>query len=220
MLHPLTLAIACQLAYADSTFEAGGVEVLVREVGKHDVVFAFRGTEFDYGDILTDLGVPPSAPDSFLLWLLTNWRHPGPTIVDPAIGRVHAGFLAGVHEIYPQLEDEVRRQLAAGKRVHLTGHSKGGGEATEAAAILRRNNYAIATLTTFGSPRCVSWATAADWLGRVVVKRFVCGDDAVPSHPWPIWGLRHVGELIAVPGEGGRYEDHRLQSYIDGLIDN
>ena len=195
-MTPHELAVLAQRAYDEPpTFSAGGVEALMVEVGR-DVVFAFRGTELDGRDILRDLRGAP-------------WR-------DRELGWCHAGFLKGVRAVWPEL----RKALAPRGAVTFTGHSKGGAEATIAAALAMRafgpaSVFPLA-LVTFGSPRA-GFASLGLALAGADVKRYVRGRDAVPTHPWPLWGYRHVGAAIAIGTPHHRWRDHRIQGYIDDL---
>ena len=197
-MTPHELAVLAQRAYDEPpTFSAGGVEVLQVEVGR-DVVFAFRGTELDGRDILRDLRGAP--------WC------------DRELGWCHAGFLKGVRAVWPALE----RALAPGPRgaVTFTGHSKGGAEATIAAALAIRTfgpaSVFPLALVTFGSPR-TGFAPLGAWLTGADVKRYVRGRDAVTAHPWPLWGYRHVGAAMPLGAPRHRWRDHRIQGYIDDL---
>ena len=193
-MTPHELAVLAQRAYDEPpTFSAGGVEVLQVEV-ERDVVFAFRGTELDGRDILRDLRGAP-------------WR-------DPDLGWCHAGFVRGVRTLWPDIKAAIIRRHTGG--VWLTGHSKGGAEATIAAALMVIEIGRPAGLTTFGSPR-VGFAPLGGWLAGADVKRYVRGRDAVPAHPWPLWGYRHVGAAIRIGTPQHRWRDHMIEGYIDDL---
>ena len=144
------------------------------------------------GDILRDIrGIP--------------WR-------DEQLGWCHSGFLKGARKIWPEMLPMIR-----GGGVHLTGHSKGAAEMTIIAAMMVVNGFPPASLTTFGSPRA-GLGLLGEILKCVPTRRFVNGADCVPSHPWPVWGYRHVGEEIKIRLPGGRFEDHRIvEGYLEGL---
>ncbi len=172
-------------------FFTGGVEAaLWYENGWR--CLAVRGTQFNFNDILRDLrGVP---------WC------------DPALGWCHSGFLKGADALWPQ----VAPYLRAAEPVHLTGHSIGGAVATVLAARMTLVGQPPASLVTFGCPR-VGFARLGRRLADVPGRRFVCGDDAAPAHPWALWGFRHVRAPDVLPGGAGRWDDHRLAAYRDAL---
>jgi hypothetical protein len=190
----LCLARLAERAYVEATWRFGnGVEVLWRG-GDGFAALAFRGTE-DLEDALRDArGLP--------------WP-------DRRLGFCHAGFLKGVREVWPLLAP-----TALAQPVFFTGHSKGGAEATLAAALTVVAGGRVAGLVTFGSPR-VGFAGLGRILrhGRVPVARYVNGADCVPDHPWPLWGYRHVGAPVPVGVPRDRLRDHRMAAYLAALED-
>ena len=196
-MTPRALARYAERAYAASPmFAASGVEIVrftVAAPGGGNVVYAFRGTEHDYRDILTDLrGVP--------------WP-------DPWLGWCHSGFLKGVRAVWPRLSRALARETAP---VWFCGHSKGGAEATISAALTTMLIGAPAGLATFGAPR-VGFARLAEVLDGVESRRYVRGRDAVPDHPSRVWGYAHVGPEIAIGTARHRWEDHRVAGYVDDM---
>ena len=195
-MTPLELAILSQRAYdVTPTFSENGVEVVVTETDK-ELVFAFQGTGRNGSDIARDLRGAP-------------WR-------DPNLGWCHAGFLKGVRAVWPEIEARISWD-SEGQTLIFTGHSKGAAEATIAAALAWQNPYNHGMeLVTFGSPR-VGFSQLSEVLKTVRVKRYVRGKDAVTTHPWPLWGYRHVGNAIAIGTPRNRWKDHQIQGYVDDL---
>ncbi len=173
------------------TLAARGVEVLLEE-NDTGVAVAFRGTTRNYRDILADLRGAP--------W----W--------DRDLGWCHSGFVKGVRALWPAL----RVRLAAypdDTPLRFTGHSKGGAEATIAAALTAVHLRPPAALVTFGSPR--AGFALGHHLAAVASLRLVNGADAVPRHPWPLWGYRHVDILRrSRRSTGDRFHDHRFAEYL------
>ncbi len=191
-MTPARLAELSQRAYRESTWKAGGAEALYAEE-EDAMVIAFRGTEFDFGDIVADLrGLP--WPDGDLGWC-------------------HSGFVKGARRLWPRI---ARVVLGTPRAVVLTGHSKGAAEATLAAALMTLAGKPPKELVTFGSPR-VGMGRLGRILAGVPVARYVNGADCVPRHPWPLWRYRHVGEEIRLGRGRDRFTDHRIAAYRAAL---
>lgn len=102
-------------------------------------------------------------------------------------GRVHAGFLRALDEIWQALSAHIQTLAADGRSIWFTGHSLGG-----ALAALAGDRYGAGSgLYTYGSPR-VGDAEFADRF-RVTGYRVVNHRDIVTRIP-PRGVYRHVGE--------------------------
>ena len=166
----------CREAYTEEpTWRAGGAEVrytvdpLIPDGGTH--VWSFRGTTFDGLDILKDLRACPWRPRALGgLW-------------------VHKGFWRGVEALAGETG-----MPTYWRRLVLTGHSKGGAEATVMAALLCLNHFPPAAVVTFGSPR-PGMAGLGKHLRKngVRLERYVLGDDIVPLPQPPDRRLRGGG---------------------------
>ena len=192
-----SLAELSARAYREHSFATvGGVEVLM-DVRPETVVLAFRGTEKDGRDIVRDLrGYPWWARE------LGCW--------------VHRGFLVGARNVMAEFPWHFERP------VHLTGHSKGGAEATVVAALMCAAGRRPRSLVTFGSPRTGSWG-----LGRILaangvgLQRYVFGADFVTQLPLLLGLLRvycHVAPAKRIgraTGDGAK--DHRIAGYVAAL---
>jgi len=192
-------ALTSQLAYDFATWkdEERGVELYKLPVAAGFDIFAFRGTEFDFDDILRDMRAFP--------W----W--------DRELGLVHAGFLKGARSMLGfVLED-----LQTFKRpFYLTGHSKGGAETLVLGAKLALRGFVPRGIVTFGAPRVqVVGSGIEKALGGVDVRRYVHGMDVVPEVPKWIWGGagKHVGEKVEIGVRGHRFRDHRIAGYIAAM---
>lgn len=194
-MTPLALARLCRDAYERTpTWSTGDVEARCT-VEDGLVVIAFRGTTFDGWDMIWDLRSYP-------------WRA-------PELGtRVHAGFLKAVRPLWKEQESEF---LKHNDSTVLTGHSKGGAEATVLAALMARTGRPPRALVTFGSPR-VGFSGLGRVLADVPVLRFVNGSDAVARVPLPApFPYRHVGGRLPL-GRGMRpFRDHRIDAYVRAL---
>ena len=193
-MTPFYFAERSQEAYEASTISEAGVEChLTLEDGWR--CLAFRGTEFDFADILRDIRSVP-------------WY-------DGDLGWCHAGFLKGARAIWPTIAPF----LLVDEPVYLTGHSLGGALATITGAAMAVRGKALAGLYTFGAPRA-GFRSIGVKLSGVPSRQFVHGIDCVPSHPWPIWGYRHVGSEVSLPlaedEEADRFLNHRMTDYQSG----
>jgi len=157
MMTPRLFVDLCEDAYDDDkiTFRKDGTEVLVRNTPEGQV-YAFRGTSFDMGDILSDMRAVP--------W----W--------DSQLGWCHKGFLRGAQGVWPWFlnGDEPR---------YLTGHSKGGAEAVLVAAMLAFSGLPAAGLVTFGAPAPSYGGHVKKLLKDTPQQRYVNAVDCIPSHP-------------------------------------
>ncbi len=181
-----------------ATIAKGGVEILIEEMGDK-VIVAFRGTTANYSDIMADLKFRPAMDDD--------------------IGLCHRGFLEPTRDIYPDLRNHLKTLGAVPNQIILVGHSKGGAEATDAAAIMVKDPEYPGVpggLYTYGCPR-VGFPKLGRVLQSVYQERWCHGWDCVPSHPSWVWGYRHTCDVTQF-GEGVHlFEDHRMADYIDGL---
>ena len=130
--------------------EITDTEVIVaRNVDTGDLAVAFRGTELDVNDIITDLSFS-RAPLNVV----------GEGTVDDA---VHAGFLAAYRAVRSQLLAVIAgHEREGGTRIYFTGHSLGGALATIASIDLvdelTAKGYERTEVVTytFGAPRSLS----------------------------------------------------------------
>ena len=159
-------------------------------------IIAFRGSS-DVRDWLTDLRV--------------MFRH-------TVFGRVHSGFWSSGHSmITPLLAGENDRQGAV-EPVILTGHSKGGADATICARLLVAAGWPVERVVTFGAPRVGdrAWRDGYNgcWTGTKrlgeVTDRWVHEEDIVARMaPW-LTGYRHVGHEYFISSMGGMRVDPPL----------
>ena len=100
-------------------------------------------------------------------------------------GRVHAGFLRSLDALWPQLDVEaLRAAIAAGKKLYVTGHSKGASMAFLAAYRLTYLGIKPAAIYTFAAarPGDRAFATAYNEICPPT-WRFEYRDDLVPHLP-------------------------------------
>lgn len=121
----LELARICEQAYEESTISTdNGTQFLLRSTPDKTII-AFRGTESNFEDILTDLRALPT------------WS--------PELQRAcHSGFLSGALSTLPAIKNIAHRSP-----IVLTGHSLGGALARLTKALLNIE----CELVTFGEPR-------------------------------------------------------------------
>jgi hypothetical protein len=156
---------------------ADGTECLIANTSEDAVVVAFRGTQPNsYRDLKADIKAK-----------LVKYQF-GP-------GKLHAGFAESVQKVWRVVNQEILRREPS--EICLTGHSKGGAEATILAAHLgcvwKDRSYANLSLITFGSPRVGNGRfTRAVESKLVDCQRYVNCCDVVTRVPSRIW-YRHIG---------------------------
>ena len=200
------LAKQCGRAYsARPDIEADGVEVLIEEDDHENVVVAFRGTTLNGWDILSDLWTIPWYNSTLKAWC-------------------HCEFLEGAEAIFHPLVRELYKTgvLHTGKFV-LTGHSKGGAEATLVAAAFVAGGYPPAALVTFGAPLAGS-TRLTRWLRNVPGHRVVYRNDPVPRVPAFLNKLgvfkHHRGSTTVDSALNSGFispHNHKICRYIDAL---
>jgi hypothetical protein len=199
------------------TFDKQGTQAFVARSPKYAVI-AFRGTEKDYRDILSDIRIR-----------FYRDRQTG--------ARTSTGF----GQAYALVEQDVAEAIAKIDRLlplYITGHSLGGALAAIASTRIRPSDR-IAACYTFGCPR-VGDGEFGDLLWKVPVYRQVHSTDIVPRVPLP-FGYRHAGELRYIrknntmvespnsfatfvafaltfaTGIKKVFENHRIAGYTDAL---
>ncbi|MEM9817412.1 MAG: lipase family protein [Cyanobacteria bacterium P01_D01_bin.6] len=177
-------------------------------------VLAFRGTEKNYIDILTDIII---------------FRNKLPDVEDKEYGEgplfAHAGFLQAFQHVWGSaLPDTVHHQIPKSEWVgargisniihddvrgewsplFVTGHSLGGAIATLAAYHATTYHDAI-YLYTFGSPRVVNRRLSQKITKTLAGRSFRCvhGNDIVPRVP-PLLNYTHVDTLVYFDATKGR----------------
>ncbi|HUJ87476.1 MAG TPA: lipase family protein [Burkholderiales bacterium] len=159
-------------------------------------ILAFRGTENDWNDILTDIDFAKTKlPDEDLrahagfVYALKDVWGTGVGALRSAAIKVDWYGMKGVSDALDELLEVP---------VFFTGHSLGAALATLAA-----HYWPPRALYTYGSPRVASRALAAVWRRRrLPAFRFVNASDIVPRVPPAAWLFRHVGELMYLTGSG------------------
>lgn len=187
----------CAEAYERADWEIEGVETILVTEGEV-AIFAIRGTTFNFGDIIADIRSVP--------W----WS-------DTLGCLCHKGFLRGAEAVW----EKIGYLLVEVKGpVHFAAHSKGGPEALLLGALMAAWGRPPERIVTFGAPR-PAFAGLGRWLKHTQVDRVVNGCDAVPDHPWPLWGFRHQGTLFQIGRCSSpltRYTDHRIEGgYLGSL---
>jgi triacylglycerol lipase len=166
-------------------FDRGNTQAFL--MGNDHVAFlVFRGTE----------------PQSLLDWL-TNGKL---SMVPACSGRVHAGFLESLQEIWADIKTQLPYFRTHQQYLFLTGHSLGGSLATLASFQLQKMGENVDGLYSFGSPRVgdSDFAMAFNRMLRVRTFRLVNHQDIVPRLPPRKLGYTHVGQLIYFNQQGQR----------------
>lgn len=128
---------------------------------------------------------------------------------------VHQGFLAALEDLVGQgMQDKVTSLLppGTGKKLLITGHSKGGGVAALAALRLWITARIPSVVVTFAAPHAGD-AAFADLYGNagIVHTRYEFQDDIVPQVPVAIGGI--LAQLENVPFAGNLLPGLRQYDY-------
>jgi len=177
---------------------AGNVEAIHVQAVEYQVI-AFRGTEFDMGDIIRDLRALP-----YFTAYAPEW--------------MHAGFVKGGLKFFDESGwwDIVDDKLP----MYLTGHSLGGALAIVFGALCKWRTIPPVEIVTFGAPS-VGYGGGLKWhLQDIPQARYVNGADCVPTHPMA--GM-HTSPAIPIGPERNfkrrwvrklpRFHDHRIAYY-------
>jgi triacylglycerol lipase len=157
-------------------FDNGGTQAYLAK--RADLaVLAFRGTEQDYGDILTDL--------KFRMYR------------DAQGNRTHRGFEAAFSYIKVDVAKAIS-ELEVDLPLYFTGHSLGGALAT--IATLHFASDQLAACYTFGCPRVGNLEFSQNI--KIPVYRVVNVADIVARVPIMVIGYRHVGDLRYLTRDG------------------
>jgi len=169
-------------------------QAFVVEFGAVTVVVV-RGTEKNYGDILTDLK-----------FRLVPWSE------DPDQGSCHRGFLEGANDLYPRLA----KTLSYADTLFFCGHSLGGDIAILLATAFADTLAEKQTVYSFGAARPGD-AKFADYADKSLIHyRLANGCDIVPNLPFVTLKYRHTGILIYLARSG---EEMRSPSVITQVVD-
>jgi hypothetical protein len=179
--------------------EAGDTQAFVVVLDGR-VWISFRGTERDFGDILTDVR-----------FLRRELVEPGQL---GAVGgpSVHRGFLAAFEAVEAALilaVGQCRRQDPHAT-IYTTGHSLGAALALIAALQLARRGFDTRRAELFGCPRTGDGDFAKLASAALNVVRHVNCCDVVPRVPFWALGYRHAGRLVYYDRQGRRHENPSL----------
>jgi hypothetical protein len=138
----------------------------------------------------------------------------------PQLGFCHAGFLAGMDEVFAEV------RAVVGPQVAITGHSLGAARARILAALFACNQLPVDQLCVFGSPK-----PAFVNLARIIRKSGMAHasyrnrNDVVPTVPLtvaPFLDFVHTEDwtpLDAAPADTNLepLRDHNIDLYVQGL---
>lgn len=166
-------------------------------VGQTDfgVVVAFRGTQPPTFN-------PPEAAISSVL----DWLNDADLVLKDVLysaGKVHDGFRRSLDTLWDNgLLAAVQNAAGGGRRVFVTGHSKGGALAALGARRLKAAGMMPAGVITFGAPRVGDEVFANAYDVEIPNHwRFEHQDDVVPHlppHPAILQALRSLAPLTAL----------------------
>ena len=190
----LATARLSQLAYADpadieTTSKAMGyrnvrfienkeTDTQAFTCSREDFAFiTFRGTSFNRADWTTNLAAG---------------------FTECPFGMIHAGFWQDVESVYQDILSELlKKQYIRKRRIIVTGHSQGAGDAIAFAVKFLAEGRDIERVIHFGGPRTVNGQAAKhlDNFFKGVFHRVVNNNDLVTRVPPRVAGYRHFGNL-------------------------
>ncbi|KJJ84011.1 Lipase family protein [Candidatus Omnitrophus magneticus] len=167
-------------------------------------ILAFRGTEKEKKDIITDFNIEFEILDK-----------------DQA---VHKGFFTAFNDVKKDIIDILEKLTHDNYSIFITGHSLGGALAVIATHELDR--YNLSACYTFGSPR-VGNEQFGDAIKKTPIYRIVNKYDIVPCLPFRgIWWLKYLERMITkisnkdVNLEGNEYFHYGNIHYLDSALDS
>lgn len=125
---------------------------------------------------------------------------------------VHTGFSGSLENVSRRLLLDLK-DVIGNKRVIYTGHSLGGALAT-----LMALEHKPTDVCTFGSPRVINSKFDEDYFADVNITRVCTDRDFVTHLPPSFTGYKHVGTQYEIPGVEGRWESHKLRTYISSVL--
>lgn len=136
------------------------------------VILAFRGTL-----------IPKSKNDwpAILDWV--NDFLAAPVAVPGLPGKVHFGFYESVKAIWSPMLAAVKEQMAGGKPLLITGHSKGASMATLASMMLHEEGITAQTVTTFACPNAGDAEFAVGYKKIFAQTTYINHLDMIPFLP-------------------------------------
>ena len=120
-------------------------------------------------------------------------------VMAETVSRVHRGFKAEVDELWPMIQEDLKRKANANKNVWFTGHSLGAAMTTIMASRCNCDVDMpnIQEVYTYGSPR-VGW-------------RGYCNSLNVPHHRW----VNNNDIVTRVPLRAMLYTHHGTEHYMN-----
>lgn len=197
------LAKNCQISYTLKTYSVNEVDAFVIN-HKDYYIIAFTGTEAG------KLWPWDKSEEGISNWKdiradLRFVRHD-----HPEYGRVHRGFIHGATRWCNMYKGRFDKK----KPIYLTGHSKGAGEATQAARILFLEGYNIAEVVLFAEPsgHYIGSRKHFDSLGMKVTS-YIYGNDIIRF--LPPWGRRSTDTTKIGPWRfWPSIKDHDVTNYV------
>jgi hypothetical protein len=189
-------------AYTRDQHNVGGTNWIVDDTPDGVAIF-FRGTEFDFEDILRDIrGLP---------W----W--------DRKLGFCHSGFLKGARKAFDKphsLGGSFGDMLCVRNRsVTLGGHSLGGALALVFGAMMTSRGWPPNAIYAFGAPKVQYGRRVSKILENVPVFEFKHDSDIVTTVPAIF--ARHIVATTQLPFVGdeddGPFRAHRIRNYQQAI---
>jgi triacylglycerol lipase len=165
------------------------------------ILVAFRGTE----------------PKKLLDWMTDA----DIALTDFLGGKVHAGFLRALENIWDDLTSAIAALQTNSQSVWITGHSLGAALATLAAARFRLQfAKPVYGIYTYGSPRVgnTEFQMRFNQLCQLTTFRYVNNADAVTRVPLRETSYRHIGTFVYFNANGAIESDvHWWNQFVDSV---
>ncbi len=141
-------------------------------------------------------------------------------------GKVHQGFYEVFKQLYTDIEAPLKKEIAKGKKIYITGHSLGGAVGILVADKLINSNIPVHSIYTFGQPRVGDY-NYAKYIYTILPNnyyRIVNNSDIVPRTPPRNLGYTHSGLFVYFDSKGifrpTMYWSDVLSNKVDELLDN
>lgn len=152
-------------------------------------------------------------------WLRDFEAFPATVHDHPQLGPIHAGFWAGMEQVWGLLDIRLD-----GKPTVVTGHSLGAARASLFTGLLTAAGRLPLATIMFGEPRA-GMAPLATLLEPVTIRSYRNGDDPVTEVPFNLPGFpyQHPRPLIPLDAKPialdpwGPLADHHIELYAGGV---
>jgi hypothetical protein len=187
------------------------------------VIVVFRGTD----RVASNINIPVVGDlannfvYSFSEWITSDFNFLKTTPLEGIPGKVHTGFNTSLLFIKERLEDTLAKYGAATKKIWITGHSLGSGQAQLFATYLKKKNpsWDIKGVYAYAAPH-VGDATFVAQMNQLLpearLQRFDFMDDPVTDLPTYFMGYQRAGiRNLYTKEQGANYNFNTDETKFD-----